>query len=233
MKSLLAICLLCSACVFGQGRVNVTNDDINMQLGTFFQAVNGVPINTNSFYKVVEGSPFFKEHWMKGSASLGEDKEFHNLRLKVNLMDDKIHFMDAAGNEIICSTPINRVKVTDSLTGKEHRFVHSSTIPNTPEIRSVWLELVTDGKAQLYCHHKKNISETRPYGSATLEQRILTSDLYYVRVGDRTVRIKKLSDIYPLLTGQEEAAQQWAKKNARDNAAGYAKLVEWYNAQFR
>jgi len=233
MRTLLAICILCSATAFGQGRVNVASDDINMQLGTFFQAVNGVPLNTNTFYKVVEGSPFFMEHWMKGAASLGE-KEYKNLRLKLNLMDDKVHFMDAKGNEIICSTPINSVSLTDSLTGKQYRFVHGSNIPSTQDTRSAWMELVTDGaKAQLYCHHKKNISETRPYGSATLEQRILTSDLYYVRVGDKLVRVKKLSDIISALDSKQEEAQQWSKKNAKDNAAGYAKLVEWYNAQFK
>jgi hypothetical protein len=232
MRTLIILLLFVSSQAFGQGRVNITNDDVNLQLGGFFQAVSGVPVVTGRYYKVVEGSPFFSEHWMKGSAALDKDKEYHNLTLRVNLLEDKVHFMDVKGNEIICTTPINRMTVKDSLTGRIYHFMHSSFIPAATELKEpAWLEVMSDGRAQLVCLHKKTVTETRPYGSATMEQRIVTSDLYYLHLDGRFVRVKKPQDVAAELKGKEKEAQQWLRTNSDKGVAALTKLVDWYNAQ--
>ncbi|HYC27635.1 MAG TPA: hypothetical protein VEB42_02450, partial [Chitinophagaceae bacterium] len=77
MKSLLGLLLLCSACAFGQRRIDVDHD-ISLQTGGFFQVVNGAPVVSNIYYKVVEGSAFFKPEWMKGSVAL-DSLEYKNV----------------------------------------------------------------------------------------------------------------------------------------------------------
>lgn len=60
MKALLSLLVLCSACAFGQRRVDV--DNVTMQSGAFFQTVNGTPVHTNVYYRVVDGSAFLKKN---------------------------------------------------------------------------------------------------------------------------------------------------------------------------
>lgn len=80
----------------------------------------------------------------------------------------------------------------DSITGKPYHFINSSFVPALSELKpGIWVEALAEGRAQLYVQHKKTLSESRPYGSATLEQRILTIDLFYLVVNNNLVRIKK------------------------------------------
>lgn len=235
MKLILCVLLVSLATgAFAQRRVDVTNDPITLQTGPFFQEVQGVPFITTTYFRPVEGSRFFREEWMKGSAALNAQKEYPNLWLKLDLVSHNLHFKDVKGAEMICNTPVYSIKLKDSATGQEYRFVHSSFIPAAADIKPhVWMEVLADGKAQLYCQHKKNITETRPYGSATLEQRVFTSDLYYLVIDNRLIRVKRLQDIASELPDKKQEVQQWLRSNPGEkNVQNFAKLVAYYNSLF-
>jgi hypothetical protein len=223
--------ILVPSLAIGQNRINVSSSDVDMNAG-FFQVVAGTPVAPHTFYRVVDGTPFFSDGWSRGSAYLSKDKEYKNLWLKLNLMDDQLHFKDNKGNEMICTTPLARVMLVDSATGAPHQFIHSSSAPALVDIKPMaWVEVLAEGKVQLYTHHKKNINETRPYGSATLEQRILTTPLHYMVAGDRMVRVKKLQDVVDALPDKKQEVQQWISANkVEKNAQGFAKVIGYYNS---
>jgi hypothetical protein len=234
MKALLSLLLLCSACAFGQRKIDVDNE-VMMQTGAFFQAVSGAPVSVNIYYKVVEGSAYFNLEWQKGAVSLDGQKDYGNLWLRLDLLANELHFRDNKGEEMICASPINRIILTDATTGRRHSFVHSSFIAEMASFKpETWLEAMVQGRAGLYTQHKKSIQEIRPYGSATLEQHIVTIDMTYLVFNNQYIRVKRPSDITSALSDQIAELQDWLKKNDIDpkNPADLGRLVEAYNNLF-
>ena len=235
MRSLLGLLLLCSACAFGQRRIDV-DQDVTLQTGAFFQAVNGVPVATNVYYKVVEGSAFFNSDWMKGSVALDTLREYRNLWLKLDLLANELHFKNDKGEELICSSPISKISFTDPSTGNQYNFRYSAFIPELASSfkPDAWLQEWAQGRASLYTYHKKSISEIRPYGSATLEQRIMTTEVHYMVVNGQSIRVKRVSDIVNALTDKKAELQEWLKKNEVDgkNPADLGRVVDAYNNFF-
>src|SRR5690348_476084 len=123
MKSLLGLLLLCSVCAFGQRRVDV-DQNVTLQNGAFFQSVNGVPVVTNVYFRVVEGSAYFDPEWMKGSVSLDSMNEYKDLTLRLDLLKNELHFKNDKGEELICSSPISKITLTDA-AGKKYDFRNS------------------------------------------------------------------------------------------------------------
>ena len=233
MKLLIPVLLL-SLSVAAQTKIDVTNQDVNVNTN-FFQVVAGTPVTPVTFYRVVEGSPFFSEGWLKGSVSFDRTKEYKNLILKIDLMEGKLHFRDIKGQEMICSNAIAVVKLIDSATGAVYQFLHTSYIPAFAKMKPpTWMEVLAEGEAQLLYHRKKSVQESRPYGSATVEHRILTGDFYYIVIGDQATRVKKLQDVIDALPGKKQEVQQWVNaNNVPKNAVGFAKVVNYYNSLAR
>jgi hypothetical protein len=234
MKALpLLIFSLLAAVAFSQQRVDVSTNYVNVSTGRFFQDAQGVRILANTkYYRPVAGSPFFSDDWMKGSAALTPEREYQNLWLRLDLLSNKLHFRDIKGEEMICTTPVYSLTMKDSATGEVHSFVHSSYLRAAAGLKpQAWLELLVDGKAQLFCHHKKTMTETQPYGSATLEQRFFTFDLFYLVVNGQMQRIKKAKDIVAALPDKKVQLEEWMRRNPGDKGSEYmSDLVAYYNS---
>lgn len=230
MKLLISFLLL-SIGAAAQTSIDVTNNDVNIN-SNFFHVVSGAPIAPATFYRVVDGSVFFKDGWMKGAVSFDKQTEYRNLQLKLDLLEGKLHFRDIKGEEMVCVTPVALVKLVDPASGVTHQFIHTSFIPAFSRFKPAsWVEVLADGKAQLYLHRKKNVKDDRPYGSATLERRIYTADFYYLVVDDRMVRIKKVQDIIDALPDKKGELTQWVKDNSLEkNHLGFIKLIGHYNS---
>jgi hypothetical protein len=230
MKIVLLLMMIPTLAI-GQSRIDVSNNSDGMN-GVFFQVVAGTPVGGHTFYRVVEGTPFFSEGWSRGSAFLTKDKEYKNLWLRLDLIADQVHFRDAKGNDMVCSTPLARLILVDSATGVPHVFIHASSIPALVQLSPLtWVEVHAEGKAQLYTQYKKAINESRPYGSATLEQRIHTSSQHYMVVGDKMARVKKVQDIIDALPDKQQEMQQWVNSNkVEKNVNGFAKVIAHYNS---
>lgn len=231
----LLICACLASAASGQQKVDVSTNYVNVGSGRLFQDAQGVRVMANTkYYRPVEGSPFFSEAWMKGSAALSPEREYQNLWLKLDLLSNKLHFRDISGEEMICTTPIYSLSMKDSVSGYNHSFVHSSYLTAASDIKpEAWLEVMADGKAQLFCHHKKTMTETQPYGSATLEQRFFTFDVFYLVQNGHMQRVKRARDIVIALPDKKKELEAWMRANANpvDKDGVYmAKLVAYYNS---
>jgi len=197
----------------------------------YFRTVNGEPSMYTKFVRLVEGTPYFSDKWMKGNVFI-EENEYRNFYLRVNILETTLEFMDRKGEQMICTMPIKEVLLKDSLSGTNYRFFHSSFLPQNPEIRQSWLlELVT-GTAKLYKLEKKQINEIRPYGSATTEQHIISSYGYFILFNNELRRIKKLSDVTELLSGKKEALEEFIKSNRLNvkSEKDLVRLIEHFNS---
>lgn len=233
MKIIFAALLLASASAFSQNRLDITNRDVDVNTN-FFQVVAGTPVTPTTFYRVVEGSAFFKDQWMKGAVAFEKGgKEYQNLILKLDLLENKLHFRDVKGQEMICNNALALVRLRDSITAAEYQFIHTSFVPAFSSMKAGWVEVIADGsKAQLYAHRKKTVQESRPYGSATMEQRILNGDFFYLVVGNQLTKVKKSQDLVDALPDKKQELQQWVNSNKEKGESGLVKLVNYYNSLF-
>jgi len=95
----------------------------------------------------------------------------------------------------------------------------------------MWLLQLADGKAGLYKLEKKQLNESRPYGSATTEQRITSINSFYVLFNNQLTRVKKTSDIPDILTSQKAALLDYIKSNrlGQKDEKDMVQLVNYFN----
>lgn len=214
-----------------QRTVNVDNG--NSISPTAFYTVSGTPFVVDKYIRIVDGSPYFRDSWMDGRVVTQTGGEIKNLSLRLDLLENEIHYKDKDANELITTTPLKEVVVTDS-TGAEFRFVHSSGIENSgTQIREGWYNWLVTGQASLFRAFKKQISESKPYGSATTEQRIQTVENYFVQFGGVVYPVKKLKDVPGILSNKQAELEKFLQSSDNKNLPmeeRFKALINYYNS---
>lgn len=133
--------------MFGQRVIDVDKYDGNAL--AFLRTVGGEPLMNTKFVRLVEGTPYFSDNWMKGNVII-EESEYRNLLLRVNILETTLEFMDKKGEAMVCTNPVKRVVLKDSIKGVQYNFTHSAFLPEIPEFKRCWLMELVIGKASLY-----------------------------------------------------------------------------------
>jgi hypothetical protein len=163
MKIILTACLAAiSPFAFAQQVIDVDKMD-RIPVNTFY-SVGGEPVVTARFIRVVEGTPFFQDRWLKGLVISDKDTRYQNNRVKFNILDNEIHFLNEKGEEFSTAMAFKELKLTDTVFGTTYRFLHSSALPAFSSARKgLYLQLV-EGDVSLYQQVTKTIREDKPYG---------------------------------------------------------------------
>jgi hypothetical protein len=200
----------------------------------YVYTVGGTPFVTAKFSRVVEGSPFFNEQIMPGAIILSEGKEYKNMLLRLNLLESQVNYISEQQVEMIASIPIKEVVLWDTIQKKDYRFIFSNYIESIEKPDKDFYELLQSGKAELYKQHKKNIMESKPYGSATIEQTIRTENRYYILVKRQWIRVKKLKELPVLIADKQKEVQKFIseKKLSGDNQENFEAVIAYYNSLF-
>lgn len=236
MKKLLIYCCL-SGTVINTNSQKIIDVDKEANSATVFNymyTVAGTPFVNAKFARVVEGSPFFNEQMMKGAIILSEGKEYRNIMVRINLLEFQVNYIGDKQIELVASTPIREVVLWDTINNKDYRFVSSNYIDAAEKPEKDFYELLQAGKAELYKHHKKQMLESKPYGSATVEQRIQTEVFYFVLKDKQWKRIKKLKDLTALLNDKATDIAKFISDNKinGDNQANFESVIAHYNSLF-
>ena len=233
MKRLIVCCslLACWFIAISQRTVNVDKDLSGSSALNYVYTVGGTPFVTAKFARVVEGSPFFNEQVMKGAIILSEGTEYKEVLLRLNLLESQVNYLNEKRIEMVATAPIKEIVLWDTIQNKDHRFVFHSYIASTEIQDKDFYELLQGGGTELYKHHKKRLLETKPYGSATIEQTIQTEVRYYVLHKKQWLRIKKLKDLSALFYNKKPEIQEYiSEKNLGDNQADFESVVFYYNS---
>lgn len=196
-----------------------------------FYTNGGFPLSSTKYVKVTGGSPYLSENWMKGTIVTPDGAEFNNLRLKIDLLDNSVVYLNNNGEEMIAVAQLNKIALRDTVTGKTHLLLNSATVPGYIGDKA-WLEVLTSGNVTLYKQTTKIISESKAYGSSVTEQNIRSSEKYLVNVGGVITRVKKVKDIADLVPSKKQELlsqidkEKWSGKKEID----YIKAVEYYNS---
>lgn len=221
-------CLIMMQAVMAQRVIDV--DKYEGSALNFFRTVGGEPVMNTKFVRLVDGTPYFTESWLKGNVFI-EESEYRNLYLRVNMLETALEFRDIRGEAMVCTQPIKKVILKDSVKGLQYSFTHSSFLPENPDFKRMWLLQLAEGKAGLYKLEKKQLNESRPYGSATTEQRITSINSFYVLFNNQLTRVKKTTDIADILSSQKAALLDYIKSNrlGQKDEKDMVQLVNYFN----
>jgi len=233
MKTLLIACCIFSFInSYSQRTVDVTNGDVKVGASTF-NLVNGTPFINSKYVKLVDGSPYFSENWMKGVLVGTDNYNYKGQTIKLDLLENQVHYQDEKQNELVTTTPLKEIVLTDP-QGNNFRFVKGSTLQQaTPQTQNSWFLWLASGTASLYKLYDKKMFEQTPYNSATTEQHIKTTEKYMVQYNNGLFEIKKLKDAPSVLANKKTELEEFLKTKDDKNKSmdeRFIALVEYYNS---
>ncbi|MES1216799.1 MAG: hypothetical protein ABUT20_14885 [Bacteroidota bacterium] len=196
--------LLIPSFIFAQKTIDVEKESGDVVGAGLFFTGSGAPYSPYKYVRVISGSPFFKEDWMKGVALLENGNSARCNHMKLDLLSGEIIYKDSAGTELTAISPIVRLTLTDSISGKDYVFINTSTARSSGKrSNDGWYLLLESGTASLYKKIKKTIRESQPYNSGVTEQTIDTKNLYFLEISNEFTAVKKLNDISSALTDKK------------------------------
>lgn len=213
--------------------IDVGKEDIRITAAQFY-TVGGEPMSSTKYVRVVSGTPYFNDAWMKGSLDLSDGHGYENLWLKIDLIDNSLLYLDAEGKEMIAVSVIKNVTLIDSVSGRKYDFVYSSFINGVGKIQPGWYQVMVSGQVTLYKHSGKVINEIKPYGMATYEQSIVTTNSYFLLADSVFSPINKITALPNMLKNKKEELDQYinSKNLSGRSDADYTTLITYYNSFF-
>lgn len=231
MKTLFACCLLLfSALGFSQKTIDV--DKVDGIPANSLYAVGGEPFVNVRFVRLVSGTPYFKEEWMKGIALSDKNTGYQNRKVRLDLFDNELHYLDKNNQEMICTLSLKDITLIDTIAGNSYHFIHSSMLPELPVAKKWYLQLVK-GKASLYEAFAKSVQESMPYNASTAEQSIITTEEFYIVVNGTLLRPKKPKDLPAMLADKKAELESFLKNDELKNgtiAERMTVIIKYYNS---
>jgi len=210
--------------------VDVAEGNTSALSPSFFSVVGGEPVVFVKFAKIVDGTPYFSDEWMKGNVVINGDNQFSGVYLKLDLYNNEVHYRDPKGNELIALTPIQRIILFDSSAQLIFNFANAEYINANNHLKG-WYQLLTEGKASMFKQIKKQINENKPYGSATIERSVHSTFQYYALYNGNFIQVKKFKEIPDILNDKKDDVSKYIKAN---NLSGktdddYRAVFNYYN----
>jgi hypothetical protein len=215
--------------------IDITNTDASsMGMGLPVSTIGGEPFANVKFVRVTSGTPFFSENWMKGTlVPTTGSKAYKGLLIRLNLLDNSVNYRDQHGDERVAQTALKFILLTDTTNGAEYSFIHGSQLSLTDKtLQKTWFQVLLNDKVSLCKQLRKSISEPNAYGSATAEQIIDTHPVYFVRMKDDFIPIKKWDELQGLFKDKKDQLTQYIAANHLKgrSEADFIQLVKYYNS---
>ncbi len=226
------VILLCSSTISLQAQktVDVTEGNTSAMSPSFFSVVGGEPFVFAKFAKIVDGTLYFSDEWMKGNVVVSGDNQYNGIYLKLDLYNNEVHYRDPKGNEMVASTPIQKLILFDSSAQLVFNFINGQYINANGRLEG-WYQLLAEGKASVFKQIKKQVTENKPYGSATIERSVHTSFQYYTLYNGNFIPVKKFKEIPGILSDKKDEVNKYIGAN---NLSGktdddYRAVFSYYN----
>jgi hypothetical protein len=231
MRAILAILgLLLSAKGSSQTVIGFGKTNSGAALTSLTYSIGGISTVNARYEGITEGSAFFNSTFVTGRITLSDGQIFDSISVRLDLLDNTLHYMSSEGQELIVNTPIKTVLLYDSASQKNIRFDHSDFI--TPAIEKAWYQLLDSGAVILYKRHFKSMRENRAYNSATLEQYITTTYGYFILINTVFTQVKKIKLLPDMLQHKRTELLEYINSNNLTGKSDkdYLALVGYYNS---
>jgi hypothetical protein len=215
---------------FGAGFSEMQNGFSGLK--SFYNVVNSEPITAPNNPRQLEGTPYFSDMWMKGVITLSDGKSYSGQKLRLDLLENKVHFIDDDGKEKVCSDVVDKLVLLDTTRDLAFAFVHSSSLPIHPDLRDfAWLESLGQGQARLFKYYKKELAEVSVYASNSID-RIKTQVRYYLLFDNKLQKVSSVRHIQDILTTRKAELSEYIRKNKPSwkNETDIVDLVSYFNS---
>ena len=169
-------------------------------------------------YANVNGTPFLNDEWQMAAVMLANDVLAENVKVRINLLENTLHYLDEEGKEMVSTQPIKSVVFKNAASDTSAVFVTRRFVKEGGEkLPDAWMQLLEKGKASLLkMVHKELKDDPKQYGSATVTQSIVTDMRYYVWYQNELTRVKNVTEIADLLVNSKLYARvDKMKKNSK------------------
>jgi hypothetical protein len=210
----------------------VGKTDLNVTSPNVMFVVGGTPFVNAKFAKIVSGSPYFYEEWMKGNVFVNGGKEYSGLFLKLDLLNNEMHYLDPAGVEMVTTSELQKLVLFDTIAQQVFTFINSSFINSGNAPQKGWYLLLSTGTASLFKKLHKVVREEQPYNSATVEQHVETRSRYFVLYKNVFTEIKKIKDAPDILIDKKDPLLRYIKENNLKGKTDeeFLALIDFYNS---
>ena len=195
-------------------------------------AVMGQLYTGLKFVRVTAGTPFFKEQFMKAVLFDDGGGRYRCNAVRINLLDNEINFLGADGKEMISSSPVRRIILTDSTSGVSYYFIWGWELgPPDKSLEKVWFQVLVNDETTLCRQIKKKIHETPSYGTATTDQDIVSIDAWWLHRNGKLTAVKNWDDLLDQLQDQKAMLTQFIHDHHLKGKSvdDYVQLVTAYN----
>jgi hypothetical protein len=203
MKYLIIVLTLCSIATHAQFTVQPYGD------------MQGTPLREIK-YENVSGTPYFLDFWSKGKVTTKSGKNFADMPLKYDIMNDKLIFQGAGGNMMYFVEPVSSFEITDADLSNHYKFTNG--LPVTDGLNAAsFFQIIASGKISLFKRVYKKITESKDYGSATVNKSFDNYSVYYVLQNGSLSKISiNKKSLIGLLPNKEKEITDYLKKEKTD-----------------
>lgn len=193
--------------------------------------VYGRPFKNN--YSDVKGSPNFIDDWLSSSVKLANDARAEELRARLDLVSQELHFRSADNEDWIFHTQfIKEVEFTDSVTGNHYKFRAGLPAIDNQKENNFYLVL-SEGPVSLLKSIRKIISVNKDDISGEVEKKFETYEDYYLFSSNSIRRLKREKDfVVKVLSDKKADVDAFIKTNPLNfkNVNDILRLVNYYNS---
>jgi hypothetical protein len=195
---------------------------------TFFNTVDGIPVLNPKYTRIVEGSLYEPANFTKAMVFLKSGKRGLGVEARINIIDERLHYLDEKGRENYADSKIEEIQFFEN---DRQVSAFSFGIPGCPTAPPGVYEILEKGKANLHRKVIKQISENKPYGSATTEQKVITKYSYFLSNGNNCKQIKNINDLqYELILADTKMRSHLpTRKLSEKKLEDWTELVKIFN----
>ncbi len=220
-----------AGCCLLAGLLTFVNTQAQNKAGRpVIMTLNDRHVEPGVWEKVVEGSPFFNSSWRPAALLLSNGVVVEQVPVKVNLLDNQIHYLDSAGREMVTMHEVKSVIFLDEANDTSAVLVNRLALSKAAAVPDGWMQLLSKGKATLLKRMMKQDVEVKGYGASTVVTHINTTTQYLLLFDGRIEKVQTLGDIADLL--ESASLSTWvAKQRGRKQSEEQLKAaVDYFNS---
>jgi hypothetical protein len=163
-KSLSICCLLCIS-YFSQAQTlnNFSLKDIGQSIIVVTDG-NGKEVNLGVDMEST-GSPFFDTEFLPATIELATGQRYQNVLVKINLLSNEVIYKTPEGKELAILPAIKKVELNKD--GKVLFFEYGFPVFEKQNHKTIY-QVLAKGKVSLIKYFFVQVTEAKPYGSATM-----------------------------------------------------------------
>ena len=208
MKHFLSAIMLLPLFGLSQNKVNVEK----VEFSTIdFYVAGSVPVAKAQYFRLVEGSPYFRDLWTEAILQSAHAKLYKMDKVKLDLVTNDISFIDKDDVERISMVDIKALQFNVPDTNASCRFLKLPLSEGSKK-EEWFIELVKNERISLYKRIVKQVSESMPYGTSTLQQRIRDQQKFYLFINSNLIHVKSVSELPAMLPDKKQEMQSFISR---------------------